>query len=141
MTPSGYSGAAWLWDRGTPLESATLLFEAEANDMGVFVATEETAAGPVTVVARLITIFDTEYSFLEGGSLVRLDIPSDAQMTLLGDQLVLQLVSDWTVDGHTYPEGSVVIQANNKSSNKMLVTVMDAARQAGVYNVSIAAQE
>jgi biopolymer transport protein ExbD len=36
------------------------------------------------------------------------------------------------------PEGSVVIQANNDSSNKMLVTVMDAARQAGVYNISIA---
>ena len=36
------------------------------------------------------------------------------------------------------PEGSVVIQANNKSSNKMLVTVMDAARQAGVYSISIA---
>ena len=36
------------------------------------------------------------------------------------------------------PEGSVVIQADPKSSNKMLVTVMDSARQAGVYNVSIA---
>ncbi len=36
------------------------------------------------------------------------------------------------------PQGSVVIQANRKSTNKMLVTVMDAARQAGVYNISIA---
>ena len=36
------------------------------------------------------------------------------------------------------PDGSVVIQANNKSSNKMLVTVMDASRKAGVYNISIA---
>ena len=36
------------------------------------------------------------------------------------------------------PEGSVVIQADPGSSNKMLVTVMDSARQAGVYNVSIA---
>ncbi|MDH3350998.1 MAG: biopolymer transporter ExbD [Gammaproteobacteria bacterium] len=36
------------------------------------------------------------------------------------------------------PKGSVVIQANKKSTNKMLVTVMDAARQAGVYNISIA---
>ena len=36
------------------------------------------------------------------------------------------------------PEGSVVIQANNQSTNKMLVTVMDSARQAGVYNISIA---
>jgi len=36
------------------------------------------------------------------------------------------------------PDGSVVIQANNKSTNKILVQVMDSARQAGVYNVSIA---
>jgi biopolymer transport protein ExbD len=36
------------------------------------------------------------------------------------------------------PEGSVVIQANNKSSNKILVEVMDSARSAGVYNISIA---
>jgi len=36
------------------------------------------------------------------------------------------------------PEGSVVIQAAAKSSNKSLVTVMDAARQAGVYDISIA---
>jgi biopolymer transport protein ExbD len=36
------------------------------------------------------------------------------------------------------PEGSVVIQASNSSTNKMLVEVMDAARQAGVYNISIA---
>ncbi len=35
------------------------------------------------------------------------------------------------------PEGSVVIQANKRSTNKMLVTVMDASRQAGVYNISI----
>ena len=38
------------------------------------------------------------------------------------------------------PKGSVVIQANKSSTNKMLVTVMDAARQAGVYNISIADQ-
>jgi len=38
------------------------------------------------------------------------------------------------------PKGSVVIQANKQSTNKMLVTVMDAARQAGVYSISIADQ-
>ena len=37
------------------------------------------------------------------------------------------------------PKGSVVIQADKKSTNEMLVTVMDASRSAGVYNVSIAA--
>ena len=36
------------------------------------------------------------------------------------------------------PKGSVVIMADTKSTNKMLVSVMDSARQAGVYNISIA---
>jgi biopolymer transport protein ExbD len=39
------------------------------------------------------------------------------------------------------PKGSVVIQADKKSTNEMLVTVMDASRAAGVYNVSIAANQ
>ena len=36
------------------------------------------------------------------------------------------------------PKGSVVIQANKKSTNKMLVWVMDSSRSAGVYSISIA---
>lgn len=39
------------------------------------------------------------------------------------------------------PQGSVVIQADQNANVKRLVAVMDASRQAGVYNVSIAAQE
>jgi biopolymer transport protein ExbD len=39
------------------------------------------------------------------------------------------------------PQGSVVIQADKNSTTEMLIQVMDAARQAGVFKVSIAAQE
>ena len=38
------------------------------------------------------------------------------------------------------PQGSVIIQADKESKNGLLVQVMDAARLAGVFNVSIAAQ-
>ncbi|MEE2674606.1 MAG: biopolymer transporter ExbD [Myxococcota bacterium] len=38
------------------------------------------------------------------------------------------------------PHGAVVIQADEESKNKLLVQVMDAARLAGVKNVSIAAE-
>ena len=38
------------------------------------------------------------------------------------------------------PQGSVVIQADKESRNGLLVQVMDAARMAGVFNVSIAAE-
>jgi len=38
------------------------------------------------------------------------------------------------------PRGSVVIMPDKKSSNKVLVWIMDASRSAGVYNISIADQ-
>mgnify|MGYP003572541199 FL=1 len=36
------------------------------------------------------------------------------------------------------PKGSIVIQADEESTNEMLVLVMEAAKQAGVVNVAIA---
>ncbi|NIL93688.1 MAG: biopolymer transporter ExbD [Woeseiaceae bacterium] len=36
------------------------------------------------------------------------------------------------------PKGSIVIQADEESTNEMLVIVMEAAKQAGVTNVAIA---
>ena len=39
------------------------------------------------------------------------------------------------------PQGSVVIQADQKATTDVLIKVMDSARAAGVFDVSIAAQE
>ena len=39
------------------------------------------------------------------------------------------------------PKGTVVIQADKESKTETLIQVMDAAREAGVYDVAIAAQE
>ena len=39
------------------------------------------------------------------------------------------------------PQGAVVIQADKSSKNGLLVDVMDAAREAGIFNVSIAAEQ
>ncbi len=39
------------------------------------------------------------------------------------------------------PQGTVVIQADKKATTEVLIKVMDASRAAGVYDVSIAAQE
>lgn len=36
------------------------------------------------------------------------------------------------------PQGSVVIQADEESNTRVLIKVMDAARSAGVYDVSVA---
>lgn len=39
------------------------------------------------------------------------------------------------------PQGSVVIQADERAVTEHLVAVMDAARAAGVFNISIAAEQ
>ncbi len=39
------------------------------------------------------------------------------------------------------PKGSIVIQADENSTNEFLVVVMEAAKQAGVTNVAIAAND
>ena len=39
------------------------------------------------------------------------------------------------------PQGSVVIQADEESNTRVLIKVMDAARAAGVYDVSVATDE
>jgi len=39
------------------------------------------------------------------------------------------------------PQGSVVIQADEQANTKTLIQVMDAARSAGVFDVSVATDE
>jgi biopolymer transport protein ExbD len=39
------------------------------------------------------------------------------------------------------PKGSIVIQADEESTNEMLVIVMEAAKHAGVSNIAIASEE
>lgn len=39
------------------------------------------------------------------------------------------------------PQGAIVIQADKASTNDKLVRVMDAARQVGIYNISIATEQ
>jgi biopolymer transport protein ExbD len=39
------------------------------------------------------------------------------------------------------PKGAVVIQADNKSNTETVAAVLDAAREAGVYDVSLATQD
>jgi prolyl oligopeptidase len=137
-TPSGYSRAAWRWERGTPLEEASIIAEAGPDDMAVFVATQETSEGPMTVVARAVTIFDRELSVLDGEELVQIDIPSDAQMALVGDQLVIQLVSDWEVNGRTFQEGTVVSASREAymAGNRELEVVVEPTERSTINSIT-----
>lgn len=108
MTTSGYPRTVRLWERGTPLEDADVIFEVPETDMAVYGGSWEIGDETVGLVRHLKTIFESDIYVLMDGELVAIDTPSDASTFVSGDQLVVRTVSPWTVGGETYEPATVV---------------------------------
>lgn len=109
MTTSGYSRQVKLWKRGTLLKDARLIHEGDTTDVvnwGYIMRD-----GPVSyVVVMQVMTFYKHYTYIwMNNALIKLDIPDDSEKKgLLNDQLILHLKSDWTANGKTYRQGSLV---------------------------------
>jgi len=108
MTTSGYARSVRLWRRGAPLASATTLIEVPATDNGVWTGTITTADRTHSVVWHRPSFFEGTVHVLQGDRLVKLDLPLDADPTLVRDQIAVYLRSPWEVGGKTFPAGSLV---------------------------------
>lgn len=108
MTASGYARIAKRWTRGTPLSAAETLFEAPPTDMGVWVGSFRTAERTFNVVSHRENFYRGSTHVLEGGRLVRLELPLDADPALVRDRLVVYLRSSWEVGGRSYPGGALI---------------------------------
>ncbi|HET6362640.1 MAG TPA: prolyl oligopeptidase family serine peptidase [Gemmatimonadota bacterium] len=109
LTESGYPRVARLWRRGTPLGEATVLFEGEATDVGVWAGSVDTPERSFSLVYHSPTFFETRVHVVQNdGSLLALDVPLDANLSLTGEDLVVYLRSPWVVEGKTYVQGSVL---------------------------------
>jgi prolyl oligopeptidase len=108
MTASGYARVARLWQRGTPLSAATTLFEGAEEDVSVSVASWRTAERTLNLVIHRPGFFESVRYVLEGGELIRIDLPLDAGQSLVGDRMVVYLRSPWDVGGRTYPGGTLI---------------------------------
>lgn len=109
MTTSGYPRQARIWKRGTSLQASKLVYEAEKTDMGSWGGQLRDGAESYTLITKYITIFTSHTNIWINDRLVKLDIPVDAAVSgLLNNQLVLNLKSDWNVNGMNYPQGTLV---------------------------------
>jgi prolyl oligopeptidase len=108
MTTSGYARTARLWERGTPLESAEVLFEGRADDVSVGVGAYQTENRRYGLVTHRPSFFEGTVRVLLDGELVLLDLPMDATPTLVGDRLVVRTRSDWEVGDEVYPAGALL---------------------------------
>jgi len=109
LTQSGYPRIVKLWKRGTPLSSATTVFEGKTEDVASAGSSEIASDGRYDLVVRVPAFFRQETYVLDAGKLSKLDIPEDSRIrTLFRGRLLFSLRSDWNVGGKTYKEGSLL---------------------------------
>ncbi|GLU44607.1 prolyl oligopeptidase family protein [Allomuricauda sp. NBRC 101325] len=109
MTTSGYSNQVKLWKRGTLLEEAQLIYEGETTDVGTFGAVLRDGAKTYPLINQYESIFSAQYSVWINNKIIKLDIPNDANPSaILNNQFIVQLKSDWVVDGVTYKMGTLI---------------------------------
>ncbi len=108
MTTSGYARMIKLWKRGTPLSAATPVFEVPPDHMGAFLWTTDGGDRRYIEVYSKKNFYETRSSLYRDGRLVTIDFPKDAELTLVGDQMVVYVRDPWQVGGKTWPTGSMV---------------------------------
>ena len=109
LTDSGYPRIVKLWKRGTPLSSAKTVYEGKKEDVASSGGSEILSDGRFDLVTRTPAFFRQETFLYAGDRLVKLDIPEDSETRVVfRGRLLFSLRSDWTVDGRTYKEGSLL---------------------------------
>lgn len=108
LTDSGYPRVTKRWRRGQPLAEAETLFEGAASDVSVGAGYDPTPGFERLLVTRATDFFNRERFELRDGELLRLDVPTDAAISIHREWLLIRPRSAWTVDDITYAAGSLV---------------------------------
>ena len=108
LTTSGYPRQVKEWKRGTPVDSAKLVFEGKESDVGVNVNVIEEKGRRYEMISRSITFWESEDFIRVGDRFVMLDTPRDAAVGAANGTLFVQLKSDWKLAKGTYASGSLL---------------------------------
>ncbi|MCX5104149.1 prolyl oligopeptidase family protein [Streptomyces sp. NBC_00439] len=96
LTDAGYPRTVRSWRRGTPLEESVLVFEAGKGDVAAWGTHDATPGFERGFVSRWLDFFRSEtYLLTPDASLVRIDVPDDANAYAHRRHLIVTLKSDW----------------------------------------------
>jgi len=109
MTKSGYPRVVKEWKRGTPLADAKQVFEGQEADVSVSGSREMAEGFERDFVSRAITFWTNEVFVRDGDKLIRIEKPDDANVSSHREWLMIELRTDWTVGGKTYPAGAQLV--------------------------------
>jgi len=109
LTTSGYPRMAKVWNRGTDLKEAELLYEGKTDDMGVWGFVINTQERQYRLIERALTFYTFQTYVKEDGELIKLDIPEDSEVGgFFKNQMFIHLKSDWKPGNETYPQGALI---------------------------------
>jgi prolyl oligopeptidase len=110
LTESGYPRLAKLWQRGTPLSEAELVYEGEPTDMSVGAFHDDTPGFERDFVVRNLAFYNNElYWRRPDGQLAKVDVPNSVNKSVDFEYLLLELRESWEVNGQTYPAGALLV--------------------------------
>ncbi|HJV98036.1 MAG TPA: prolyl oligopeptidase family serine peptidase [Arthrobacter sp.] len=107
-TASSYARTAVTLRRGESLATAPRLFEVDENHMLAVVAHDSTPGFERTFAVDYIDFFNQRTSVRQDGSWVEIDVPTDVNISAHREWLLFRPRQDWTVDGNTFPSGSLL---------------------------------
>ncbi|MEN1928952.1 prolyl oligopeptidase family serine peptidase [Luteimonas sp. MJ250] len=110
LTSSGYPRIVKQWTRGTPIDSATVVYEGKPDDMYIAAGRDHTPGFERDFVSRTLAFYNDEL-YLRGadGTLTKVDAPNSAQKSVQREWLGLELREPWEVGGKTYKAGSMLV--------------------------------
>jgi prolyl oligopeptidase len=112
LTTSGYPYVVKRLQRGQPLSSAVEVFRGAKSDGGYGVtpiALHDGMGDTAMLIARPLATFKAEYYLMTRGGPRKLAVPlQSAPVALVADRLLFMLQEDWSVNGSTFAQGSLV---------------------------------
>jgi len=110
MTTSGYPRIVKLWQRGTPLAAAELVYEGSTTDMTVGASYDDTKGFERHFVYRVPAFYKNElFLRTKDGKLQKVDVPEDANAQSHREWLMIEPRTPWTVNGKTHAAGSLLV--------------------------------
>lgn len=108
LTESGYPRIVKRWRRGTPLSDAETVFEGTRADVSVGANADRTPGFERSFAGRSIDFWNSETYEVRGSELIRIDVPTDASVSVHREWLLIELRTDWTVGAAGYRAGSLL---------------------------------
>ncbi|MGO1001076.1 prolyl oligopeptidase family serine peptidase [Lysobacter sp. CA196] len=109
MTTSGYARVVKLWKRGTPMASASLVYEGQPTDMAVGAVHDQTPGFERDFVQRTLAFYNDElYLRSADGKLGKIDLPNSANKYVHREWLIAELRDPYEAGGKKYVSGSLI---------------------------------